>query len=118
MPISAILKRLLILALLASSAHAEGSGHKLYRWSVAALVAGNAADVAGSWGRRELNPALGRGNFGAQQIAIKSGVVAGALVIQHFVVKYKPETERAIVVGNFVAAGVFGGVAVQSWSAR
>jgi hypothetical protein len=112
------MKRLLPLLLLATSAHAEGGPHKLYRWSIAALIAGSTADAASTWGQNEINPVLGSGRFGMGQVAVKGGIVAGALLIQGFMLKRQPQTEHIFDVGNFAMGAAFGAVAVRNWRSR
>lgn len=92
--------------------------NKLYKWSVAALVAGNVADVASSWGRPEANPILARNhsNFGGSALAVKSGITGGMLVFQYFMTKKHPETKKSFMWTNFVSAGILGGVAARNQS--
>jgi hypothetical protein len=73
---------------------------KLYSISVAALIGANAADLASSWGRPELNPLLTPGStggrFGWQSATIKLGLAGG------------------FAISNFVAAGAMSAVAVRN----
>jgi len=89
---------------------------RLYRWSAAALVAGNAADVASTAGRQEGNPALGRGTFGVSQVVVKAAIVSGSLITQHFILKRHPENAKAVAIANFAMGGAFGGLAVRNAS--
>ena len=89
---------------------------KLYRWSVVALLAANAADAGTSWGRQELNPMLARsgGTFGWQSAAIKSGLTGGLLLFQHVARRRHPELDRSMAYTNFAAAGALAGVAARN----
>ena len=88
-------------------------GRTLYRWSIAAALAGNIADVASSWSKQEANPVVAGGGsqFGVTSIAIKSGFVATSLVIQHLALRHRPDLYKKLAWLNFGTAGVLGGVA-------
>lgn len=91
---------------------------KTYGASVAALIGANAADLASSWGRPELNPLLSPGSsggrFGWQAATIKLGLAAGSLVIQRVILRRRPDLHRTFAVSNFIAAGAMGGVAIRN----
>jgi len=95
-------------------------GRTLYRWSIAAAIAGNAADVASSWHQQEANPLVAGGGaqFGVTSIAIKSGFVATSLVIQHIALRHRPDLYRKLAWLNFGTAGVLGGVAKYNMGLR
>jgi len=95
-------------------------GRHLYRWSIAAVVAANAADVATSWSQQEANPVIARGGaeFGATSMAIKTGFVAASLVIQHVALRHRPDLYRKLAWLNFGTAGVLGGVANYNMRVR
>jgi hypothetical protein len=116
------MKRLSIFALLSLPLAAQDVPHKrLYRWSVVALTAASAADVASSWGKQELNPVLGRGTFGARQTGIKISISAGMLTAQWWAMLRHPELRHGFARSNFIAAGALGGVAVGNrlnWGRR
>jgi hypothetical protein len=86
--------------------------------SWAAVAAANAADAATSWGRGELNPALGYGRFGARQAAIKGGVTAGAILLEYVLVRKYPRSARVFRILNFADAGVTGLVAAENVRTR
>ncbi len=98
----------------------ERPGLNLYRWSVASVLAANAADVATSWSSSEANPVVagGGGQFGATSIAIKSGLVGTSLLIQHFTLRHRPDLYRRMAWMNFITTGVLGGVAAHNASLR
>jgi hypothetical protein len=91
---------------------------KLYSISVAALIGANAADLASSWGRPELNPLLTPGStggrFGWQSATIKLGLAGGSLLFQRYVLRRRPELQRGFAISNFVAAGAMSAVAVRN----
>lgn len=93
-------------------------GAKLYSISAAALIGANAADLASSWGRPELNPLLTpgatRGRFGWQSAAIKLGLAGGTLAFQRYILRRRPELHRSFAVTNFIAAGAMSAVAVRN----
>ena len=86
-----------------------------YRVGQVAWAAANLVDVGSSWGKRELNPVLGRGRFGRRQAGIKLGVAGGWLVGQEVLRRRVPESARAITVVNLAGAGGLGVVAVGNW---
>jgi hypothetical protein len=88
-------------------------GRALYRWSIAAALAANVADIASSWSQQEANPVVAGGGtqFGVTSIAIKSGFVATSLVIQHIALRHRPDLYKKLAWLNFGTAGVLGGVA-------
>lgn len=95
-------------------------GRTLYRWSIAAAMAANVADVASSWSQQEANPVVAGGGsqFGATSIAIKSGFVATSLVIQHIALRHRPDLYKKLAWLNFGTAGVLGGVAKYNMGVR
>jgi len=95
-------------------------GRTLYRWSIAAVVAANAADVASSWSQQEANPVIAGGGaqFGATSMAIKTGFVAASLVIQHVALRHRPDLYKKLSWLNFGTAGVLGGVANYNMRVR
>ena len=96
------------------------AGRNVYRWSVAAVVAANAADAATSWKAQEANPFVaGTGTqFGAASLAMKSGFVAASLWIQHIVLRHRPDWYKRMAWMNVVTAGVLGQVARHNMSLR
>jgi hypothetical protein len=99
---------------------ASPPGRTLYRWSIAAALAANAADVASSWSQQEANPVVAGGGsqFGVTSVAIKSGFVATSLVIQHIALRHRPDLYKRLAWLNFGTAGVLGGVAGHNMGVR
>jgi hypothetical protein len=98
----------------------ESKASKIYKWSVAALLAGSVADAGSSWGRLEANPALRNenGRFSSRGLVIKSSLVAGVLTAQTFLLRKDPNAMRAAAWTNFVLGGALGGVAAYNLSNR
>lgn len=85
----------------------------VFKWSLAALMAGNAADGVSSWQRPEMNPILGP-QFNSRAVAIKFGIVGATALLERALVKKHPELAKGFAVANFTAAGVFTGVAIRN----
>lgn len=96
------------------------AGRTLYRWSVAAVLAGSAADAASGWKAEEANPVLaGTGKqFGVQSVAIKSGLVGVSLLIQYIALRHRPDLHKQLAWMNLITAGALGGVAGHNVSVR
>lgn len=88
----------------------------LYRWSVVTLLAANASDAASSWQKREANPLVAGSatQFGMTAIAIKSGFVGASLLVQHFVLRNRPDLAKRMAWMNFVSSGALAGVSVHN----
>ena len=87
-------------------------GRTFYLWSVAILAASGAADVASSWRRPEANPVLaGSGStFGSGSVAIKLGLVGSSFLLEHIVLRHRPDLYRHIAWLNLGIAGAQGAV--------
>lgn len=88
--------------------------HRSFRISLASLLAANALDAVSSRGGYELNPILGRGNFGAHQEAIKGAFVGALVVGELLVVRRWPRSARAFMWCNFAGAGVTASMAARN----
>lgn len=88
-------------------------------WKISAFVLGGATalDAASSWGRPELNPLLSgpNGRFGSQGIALKSGLAAGTIGIQYFLLRKRPAAQKYAVVSNFAISGFLGVAAASNY---
>ena len=85
---------------------------KTYQWSVVALGAATAADMASSFkfshdGQREANAFLqsGNGGYGAKGAALEAGVVGASLLVQHYLVKRHPGLHVPLAIANYAFAG-------------
>src|ERR1700733_5237160 len=101
----------------ASAADRSSRWRAVWRASQAMLVAGNAADIASSWGKYETNPLLRTGpRFGFGSAAVKLGIVAGGLAVQQYMLHKSPNKAAFFATANFAVAGVLGVVAVHNSS--
>lgn len=89
---------------------------KLWRLSVAALIASSTADAWSSYGRVEANPLLRSpgGRFSAQAIGLKAVIAGGSVAAQWLVLRRRPETAKAAAISNFGMAGLFTGVTARN----
>jgi len=107
-------RRALVLLLICASMPAA-DWKRAWRTSAATVAASFAVDAASSRGRYELNPVVGRGPFGARQVAVGAAITGGALAAQWLVLRRHPEMRRAFVVSNAAAAGAHGVAAWRNW---
>jgi hypothetical protein len=101
-----------------SAEQPESRTKRLWKWSLAAVAAGNAADVATSMGRHELNPVLGAGTFGMRATGIKIGISTATVGVQYLLVRRHPQAARKLAIVNFGMAAATGGVAAHNVSLR
>jgi hypothetical protein len=91
----------------------------LWKASAATLLAGNAMDVASSWGKRELNPVLAgsQGTFGKNGALLKLGVAGGVVAVEYLVLRHRPSRSlaKALAWINFGDAAVTGAVAGRNF---
>ena len=97
------------------------AGHEaLWKWSLAALAGANALDIASSWRKYELNPALAApsSTFGAKSAAIKVGILGAVVVVQWLAVSRHPSHRlyRALSILNFCDSGVVAGTAGHNFT--
>jgi hypothetical protein len=99
---------------------AKSDGQTLYRWSLAAVAAGNAADTFSSWHQPEANPLLaGPGSeFDGRSVLLKSALVGASLVIERWALRENPRLYRTFAWLNFTIASVLGGVVAHNMSLR
>ena len=116
---SASVNALAVPAALASATPALGKvsersmkWRQTYQWSVAALGAATAADMASSFkftrdGQREANSFLasGNGGYGAKGAAIEAGMVGASLLVQHYLIKRHPGLRVPLAIANYGIAG-------------
>lgn len=88
---------------------------KLWKVSMATVAGAEVADVASSWGLYELNPVLGRGQFGLRQASIKGGVAGAGLVAEWILVKKWPKFSRTFRWVNFGVSAELGAVAWHNY---
>ncbi len=103
-----------VLGLVFLTAGMLGAENRLWKWSLAAVAAGNAADMATSIGRYELNPVLGVGRFGPRAAGVKMGLSTAVIGMQYLMVRRKPEAARRLSYVNFAMAAATGGAAAYN----
>jgi hypothetical protein len=74
--------------------------------------------VASSWGQYELNPVLGRGQFGARQAVLSLGIGAGVVLGVDALGRKFPRLRKPLAVVLWLSAGARGGVAIRNWRTR
>lgn len=113
------MKRTILIAVLAAASHAQAaSWHRLWRVTQAAMLASTTADVASSYGRRELDPVLGRGRYGIRQTSLEFGITGIVLAVQEIAVHRKPILAKRLAIVNLVRTGAYTGLAVHNESVR
>ena len=87
---------------------------------MAALIAANGADAISSWRQAEANPVIGGGAsaFGYSSLAIKSGFVGSSLLIQHVVLRHRPDLYKKMAWLNFASSAGLGAVAFYNTGLR
>ena len=101
----------------------DAHGKALWRISAVSMAAGHTLDSVSSIGMREWNPLLRspNGEFGSRGVAIKGGIVVGAILLQSIVLKRTPPNHwahRAFTIINFSNAGTTAYIAARNWQRR
>lgn len=84
------------------------------KWSIAALLAGNAADTASSWGKLEANPFLGQHQFDGRSTALKFGFIGALVGSELLYLKRHPKDEKVAAILNFSLGGAMVGVSLHN----
>jgi hypothetical protein len=114
------------LALLCSPAFAEDGGSRwgkrLWKASIAAVVAGSAMDIQSSLGKHETNGILAnsQGVFSMQGVGLKLAIAGAALGTQQYLVHRHPSASvyKTGAFINFAVAGALGGVAAHNYGTK
>jgi hypothetical protein len=93
----------------------------LWKASVLSLAAANVLDVHSSWGKHELNPALGSGQqakFGVQGALIKMGLQGSLMGLEYLITRGHPTGKMCNVLAfvNFGAAAGVGAAAAHNYT--
>jgi hypothetical protein len=113
--ISFLLFLVILFPPLASAADRSSRWRAVWHVGQGLLVAGNAADIATSWGKYETNPLLHTGSqFGYASMAIKLGMMAGGLTMQHYVAHKIPNRIPYFASADLALAGLLGIVAAHN----
>ena len=93
---------------LAAQDNPRRTWRRIWQTSVAAVLAGDAADAATSWGKYETNATLRGGGaaFGGRALGVKCGITAAVLLPQFVLMRRHGEAFKAGAAINFTAAGV------------
>ena len=110
------LKVLALLAVGTLAANAQERPKRNWNISVAFLVGAQAMDAVSSRGLVELNPVLGRGQFGTRQVAVKSGIASAMILTELLFVRRHPETRRSWTWVNYGTGIALSSFAVSNWS--
>lgn len=96
------------------------TSYRMWKISLAPVIASQTLDVASSYGMRELNPMLAGadGRFGARGAGIKLGATAGLLGIEWLIVKHHPRAARVLSKINFSVSIVTTGLAAHNFAIR
>ncbi len=86
-----------------------------WRISVGALATANALDIYSSRGGYELNPILGRGQFGTRQVATKSIIIAAPVLLEWLVLRRYPDKAKWFTWSNYIGAGVTMVGPIHNW---
>ncbi len=89
-------------------------GQDAFLWSQASFASASLFDTASSWHGPELNPILGRGQFGWKQAAIKEAATAGMLMAEMPLIRRIPKARKWFTVFNFAAAALTAGMAIRN----
>ncbi len=91
----------------------QSNDRRLYRISLVAVGAANAADTFSSWGQSEANPLLGH-TFNGQSALIKAGLVGVSFAVERLALRHNPGRYGKFAWLNFAIAGGLGTVAVHN----
>ncbi len=86
-----------------------------YNYSVLSVVTSSSLDAISSIGHRELNPILGRGDFGHKQLLIKSSITTSSLLTQHFILRRHPRHRKLATIINYATSVGFTLLATRNW---
>lgn len=104
---------------ISSEERAASKGKRLWIWSLAALAAGNIADMHSSWGRPEANPLLAgaNGRFDWRSAGIKLGIQTPLIGFQLWRTRKNPSPSlyKSYSITNFAVGGAFAGVAIHNY---
>jgi len=106
---------LALLALSMLTASAQDRPPRNWSFSVAFFAGAQLMDTMSSRGAMEQNPVLGRGQFGARQMAIKAGIGSGVILAERLIMRKHPETRRFWMWTNYATGTAIAAVAVRNW---
>jgi hypothetical protein len=76
----------------------DASSYRVWKVSLAPVIAGQALDAASSYNMREVNPLLASadGRFGMKATTIKFGATAAILGVEYLIVRKRPGASRIL----------------------
>jgi len=94
----------------------KSDGRALYRWSLVAITAGNAADTYSSWHKPEGNPLLASSgsDFDGRSLVLKAAFLGASLLAERWALHQNPHLYRTFAWLNFAIAGALGGAVVRN----
>jgi len=98
----------------------QQAAYNAWKYSVVAVAASQALDVASSWSMREVNPLLANseGRFGMKAAGIKFGTTGAILAAQYWVLKTHPNKARKMAVLNWAGTALTSALAAHNFSIR
>ncbi len=105
-----------LLALSMLTAFAQDRPPRNWNFSVAFFAGAQVMDTMSSRGAMEQNPVLGRGQFGARQMAIKAGIGSGMVLAERLIMRKHPETRSFWTWTNYATGTAIAALAVRNWS--
>ena len=109
------MKLLALVALSMLTAVAQERPPRNWTFSVAFFTGAQVLDTLSSRGAIEQNPVLGRGQFGARQMAIKAGIGSGVILAERLIMRKHPETRRFWTWTNYATGTAIAAIAVRNW---
>jgi hypothetical protein len=98
----------------------DAHNYRAWKFSLAPVIAGQALDVASSYGMRELNPMMASqdGRFGMKGASIKIGVSAAMLGAEYLIIRRNPSSSRLLTKLNWAAGFVTIGFATHNFAIK
>jgi hypothetical protein len=98
----------------------DEAGYRVWKWSLAPVIASQALDAASSWNMRELNPALadGSGRFAVRSATLKFSAAGALLCVEYLLVKKHPGAARVLAKLNWSSAVVTGAFAAHNYAIK
>jgi hypothetical protein len=99
---------------------ARAASIRVWKISLAPLVASQALDASSSYGMRELNPLLAspNGGFEMKATAIKMGVTGALVGAEYLIVRKYPRSARVITKLNWTSGIVTTGFAIHNYAIK
>jgi len=98
----------------------DAHDYRAWKYSLAPAIAGQALDVASSYGMREMNPMLAGqdGRFGAKGAGIKIGASAAILGVEYLIIRTHPRAAHIFSKLNWTVGIVTAGFAAHNFAIK